>query len=613
MDQMIGNTPPRTVGQMQKAGLLPNARQELDAKELRDAVARMQEYKSGKYHFDNRIVENNDWWRLRGGEAKKNGKRTSAWLLNALMGKHADAVEAYPRPNILPREEGDKAEAEILSAIIPLILERNHFAETYSDAQWDKIKSGTAVYGVYWDPDLLNGLGDISIRRINPLNLFWEPGITDIEESPEVFHCVDVDNDTLEAQYPQLVGKLRGKTVSPVSNRTDDYIDKTHKSTVVDWYRKVRHGQEVALRYTKFVGDVVLYDEEGIYQDGEYPFVFDRLLPAEGSPGGYGYIDIAKDTQDEIDLLDDAMVRNARIAASPRYFSSAAAGINEEEFADLNKEIIHVTGNITDMGIRKVEVPTIPGSAMSMLESKIAELKQVANNQDVTTGNASGVTAASAIAALQESAGRTSRDSTKASYRAYARVINKVIERIRQFYDLPRQFRIVGQYGMEKFITYTSAGIQAQPLMGMGGEELGYRLPVFDISVVPEKESSYSRIARNELAKELFGMGFFNPQTATQALAVLDFMDFDGKDKLMQQIQRNGDLYQQLIMYQQMALQFASQVDPAAADALAQGIMSQAGVQPASAPQTDGESENPAESKIVSDARQRSQQSTQPA
>ena len=46
----------------------------------------------------------------------------SGWLHNVIVSKHADAIEAYPEPNILPREESDRAEAKVLSAIIPCVL-----------------------------------------------------------------------------------------------------------------------------------------------------------------------------------------------------------------------------------------------------------------------------------------------------------------------------------------------------------------------------------------------------------------------------------------------------------------------------------------------------------
>jgi hypothetical protein len=231
--------------------------------------------------------------------------------------------------------------------------------------------------------------------------------------------------------------------------------------------------------------------------------------------------------------------------------------VNEEEFADWTNPLVHVTGNLGEDSVRQIVTQPLSEINLSYLNNKIEELKFTAGNQDVINGrNPAGVTAASAIAALQETAGRMSTDSNKAAYRAFNRVVDMVIELIRQFYDLPRQFRIVGQYGMEDFITYTNANLKPQQQM-IGGMDMGMRLPVFDISTVAAKETGYSAMAQNELALQLYNLGFFNAQNAPTALACLDMMQFDGKDELMQKIQKNGDLMQMLGMVLQYALTLA--------------------------------------------------------
>lgn len=634
----MANNPPRSVGQMRMAGIIPTQASSADTDLLKGALKRLQEYKSGKSRLEARIKRDNDWWRLRNdegyssieGNTQHKQRSTSSWLVNSIMGKHADAMDAYPHPNILPREQGDRGEAQKLSSIVPVVLDRSKFSETYSACMWDKCKHGTGIYSVCWDSTLLNGMGDISITRINPLNIFWEPGVEDIEDSREVFHVQYADRDSLMADYPQYADALErmagSDTIGLTEFRTDDYIDKTGKVLVVDWYRKERQNGSTILRYIKFCGELLLYDSamdenniNGFYADGEYPFVFDALLPQEGTPCGYGYIDLGKGAQSDIDILDTAILRNAVVSSVPRYFSSMNGGINEQEFVDLGNEIVHVTGNISDTSIRPIDITTLPGNSINVLQQKVDELKQVTSNQDVLTGNSpSGVTAASGIAALQESAGRTSKDATRGSYRAFQRIVYKVIERIRQFYDLPRQFRIMGQNGIEEYISYTNEGIAPQMIPTVDGTQ-EYRLPVFDIEITAEKESPYTRIARNELVKELFSMGLFSPQAADQATTVLKYMDFDGKQEMMHDLALNGSLFQQLVLYQQMALALAQKYEPQTADGLAQAIMGKAGMPVAgNVPESNGqganvqtETGNPNESTLIRNARERSAQSTQ--
>lgn len=157
----------------------------IGAEQVKKLTAVLQKYKTGKVRTEHRIIASENWWKLRndaeeGGDsltmAKEGFKSASGWLHNVIVSKHADAMEAYPEPNILPREEDDRAEAHILTAIIPCVLEQNQFEKTYSDVAWQKIKSGTGVYKVVWDTGKLNGLGDITISKVNLLNLYWEPG-----------------------------------------------------------------------------------------------------------------------------------------------------------------------------------------------------------------------------------------------------------------------------------------------------------------------------------------------------------------------------------------------------------------------------------------------------
>ena len=157
----------------------------IGARELRRAADILRRYKQGKQNLERRIIADEDWWKLRqwwqfADKGNPNDDRpASGWLFNVIMGKHADAVAAYPGPVIRPREPDDRQEAQMLSSIIPCILEQNDFEEVYSDTCWQKMKQGTGVWGVYWDQEKLGGLGDISIRPVNVLNLFWEPGVAE--------------------------------------------------------------------------------------------------------------------------------------------------------------------------------------------------------------------------------------------------------------------------------------------------------------------------------------------------------------------------------------------------------------------------------------------------
>ena len=483
--------------------------QPIGADQLKKFTQVLEKYKSGKVQTESRILASENWWKLRNTiEEKKitnigaDGGFTasSGWLHNVIVSKHADAMEAYPEPNILPREEMDKGEAQKLSAIVPCVLEQNQFEATYSDNMWQKLKTGTGVYKVVWDAGKLHGLGDIGVERVNLLNIYWEPGVTDIQRSRYFFHTELSDKDVLEQQYPQLEGKLKGKSFMSTKFLYDDHVDTENKHTVIEvYYHKFVEGKNT-LQYCKYVGDQVLYATEndlqpvmdeatgqvkppmavtGLYDHGKYPYVFDALYPIEGSPCGYGYVDICRNPQMVIDLLNTSFVKNAMVGAVPRYFRRQDGGVNAEQFLDLNNPLVDVTGNIDENALRRIEHDTLDSNYIAVLDRTIQELRETSGNTETSTGNiSSGVTAASAIAALQEASGKGSKDSTQTSYRAYTQLVDLCIELIRQFYNMPRQFRIVGEYGMQKYISYTNAGIVQQHQGNDFGQDMGYRLQI---------------------------------------------------------------------------------------------------------------------------------------
>ena len=542
-------------------------------KEIEIAMQTLLKYKEGKQAYENKIISNEQWWKMRHWDEIRTAdtghpKPASAWLFNSLANKHADAMDNFPEPNVLPRESMDKQDADTLSSILPVVLQHNQFEETYSNAWWYKLKIGTCCYGVFWNKDLENGLGDIDIRQVDLLNLFWEPGIKDIQKSANLFHCELRDRKDLESEYPETKGKLNGTQMTIAKYKYDENIDTSEKVVVVDWYYKKREYDEetgaarTILHYCKFVDGIVLfatendpeYADQGWYAHGKYPFVLDTLFPEEGMPVGFGFIDVMKDTQLSIDGMKANIEKYGLIATNPRYFVSENLNVNLEEFADPSKQFIHVAGNsLADERMRQMEVKELSSTYLSILQMNIDELKETSGNRDFSQGaTTSGVTAASAIAALQDAGSKLSRDEIKSSYRAFTQVCYLCIELIRQFYDEPREFRITGQNGQPQYVSFDNTTLRGEDMGQAFGVSLGRRVPVFDVEVVPQKASPFSKISNNELAKEMYTLGFFNPQLADQALIALQMMDFDGKNDIIQKVAQNGTLAQQV---QQMQVQ----------------------------------------------------------
>lgn len=489
-------------------------------------------YREHKQVLDRRIIDNNRWYKSRYMSNPDDviPEPTTPYLFNVIANKHADAMDNYPEPNILERSEEDRAAAEKLTKIIPMQLDICDFKRTYSRAWWYKLKNGASCYGVFYNPEIKN----IDIKRIDLLNLFWEPGIVDIQDSKFVFLTALIDNDELKQKYPHMADKFTGGSSMEIlsyddmqnTSQSDVLRD---KSLIVDcYYKKVCGGRQTVELIKFYDGEILEASEdlgdEGLYDHGMYPFVFDVLYPDEDSPVGFGFVDIVKNPQLYIDKLDSLISRNALISGKTRFIVKDSGGLNEYELTDLNKDIIHVAGSVSEENIRELQAKPMHAFIIQHRQNKIEELKEIAGNRDFQQGGTrGGVTAYSAIVALQQAGEKLARDMLITGYDAYKDIVYFCVELMRQFYDEPRSYRVSADDGSSGYVTFVSSELKSD-----------YHRAEFDISVSAEKNNPYSRISQNQTMTELWQMGVFDPSRADEAIVLLESMHLDGKEKLIE-------------------------------------------------------------------------------
>lgn len=607
--------------------------------EVRKAYQTLLDYKKNKAELEERLTNHEKFWRMahwdvltdsQGEVSEKTSKRIkpkSAWLVNTILNKHADAMDNYPEPNVLPRSKDDENTAKVLSEIVPVILEQNDYQKTYSDCEWDKNKFGTSVQGVFWNNDKNNGLGDIDVRDIDIMQLYWKSGIKDIQDSPNVFFVNYMDNEELKARYPELTGVGgQGPDDTITLMNYGENVDTMEQSAVIDWYykRRIRMVNDMGIpsvktvvHYVKFCNEQVLYASEndpnyaetGWYAHGQYPFVFDVLFPVKANICGMGYIDLIADDQIYIDKLQQAILENAIVSARPRKGISSSSGINEDEYLNLENPIVHFDGRIDENAIIDLTGSPLNGIYESVYLQKIQEMKDTSGNTASSQGQTSNVTTASGIASLQEAAGKLSRDSSQESYRAFKNVCYQVIELIRQFYTEQRCFRITGETGENEYVQFDNRALQPQsqgqiPLPDGSMLDLGTREPILDIDVKPQKKSAYSKESQNQTALNLYNMGFFAPNNGDASLACLEMMDFDGVEKIRERVQQNATLFMQVQQLTMALMQVAPDV------AAKMGLMPQ--MQAQAQPQGGGSVSERSRGSLASQAANATRESTSP-
>ncbi|MBR0088411.1 MAG: hypothetical protein IJP94_01085, partial [Clostridia bacterium] len=480
-------------------------------------------------------------------------KPATAFIFSAIENKYADAIDNFPVPNLLEREPSDQETAKILSKIIPAQLDMSGFKKVYKKNWRRKLKDGTGIYGVFYNEDR----EDIDIRPLGIMDVYCDMYLTDVQESQFFFIAQAIDNAILKDAYPKYKDLFRGD--ADIQSYKGDSEKLEDKTEVIDCYYKKTDG---TLHMIKLVGNNVILAtedmdgyENGLYDHGMYPVIFDVLYPEEDCPFGFGVVDVIKNPQMYVDKLDGIILKNAMLSGNPRTLMKNSSGINENEFKDYTNDIVHCTGDVGEQNIRTLTVDAIPQQVMSHRDNKKNELKEVVGNRDFQQGGTmGGVTAASAITSLQQAGEKLSRAIIDDSYDVYKDLVIMVISLMREFYTEERVYRITNEMGSVEFKEFDSSMLMKPETDALGFPIDEYKRVEFDIGVIPQRENPFSKEANNQTIMNLWQSGFFLPQNLGVATVALQCMNFDGKEKLMEQLREMNE-QQQMAQQQQMMQQ----------------------------------------------------------
>ena len=518
-------------------------------------------YKADKTTLINRIKDNECFYRKSyerlSNSANSQMKCDTSFVFSAIENARADAIENYPVANILERNEEGSVAAEILSKIVPTQLEISGFKDVYKENIRNKYKYGTAIYGVFYNDFTEN----VDIKSIDITDVYVDMHLNDIQDSQFLFISAVIENDILKEMYPEFEKLFSGD--GTIETLTGTYQMK-NRTEVLDCYYKKSDGTLHMMKLCKntiisATEDMVGY-EDGLYNHGKYPVVFDVMYPIEHCPFGFGMIDTGKVTQIEIDKLDNSITENIICNAKPRYLAKRSGNVDIEAFQDFEKQIIYYEGDPDSL--KPVQTNSINQYYLEHRERKKDELKELLANRDFQQGATSGgVTAASAIETLQQSGEKRSRSLIDDTYDAYKKIVKLTIEIMRQFYKEDRQYRTSDEYGQKEFSTFSRDLMYTPEYFPEG---TAWKPIEFDIDVVPQRENPYSRETVNNTMLTFWNSGLFLPQNFDMAIAALKNMSFDGKEKLIRDIQslQKQQQQQQAMMMQQQQQAQATEINP---------------------------------------------------
>lgn len=443
-------------------------------------------------------------------------------IFSTLENMLADIMDNYPSPTVLGEEKGDENIARKLGKYLEYVLKRRGYKRVYRDKCRELLKKGMCIQEVYWDSELYGGLGDVNIKNIDIDSFLWDDSVSDLQLGRACFKYYFYPKQWFEDRYPQAVPHFKNESYVREGKRNlydEEYM------LIEYWYKTYDKelGRE-CVHMARLAGHTLLEASEkefpkGIYAHGKYPFIVERLYPIGGKITGLSVIDIFKNLQIYADKLDQIIVKNALMSGKVKLLVNRNAEVDENALCDWNTEVVR-GDRIDDSSVRWFQPSPLNPAVMAHYNNKLSAIKEESGQNMFSRGESGGgITAASAIMALQEAGSKRSRLIIDDLYDGFEELMRMIIDVICENYTESRMFRIDGQ----DEVLSGSMLLKEQYGGGVRGID-------FDISIHVQKQTPYRTLYQNELALELLRSGILMP------IEALEMMEFEGREKAMEQV-----------------------------------------------------------------------------
>ena len=452
-------------------------------------------------------------------------------LQSTIENVKADLMDYYPEAIIRPETPEDRTVAEILAAVIRQNHDAASYRQEYMKLAHDLLTSGYMVQEVGYDVNANYGIGSAFIRYVDVHNILFDPQCVDIQDGRAVFKIAPKTMDWLNQRYPDKAGKFAADEYTLESDSEVQY-DATKSVLLLEfWWREYNAEQErFVVHMAQMAGRQLLSDSriekpEGYFAVGEYPFVITPLFRRKTSCLGYGLVEMFAPSQAYSDKLDQITLKNAAMSSQPHMLVQESSGFDADDLRDWSKTV-HKGESIN--GVQWLAQPPLPQYVIQYAAAMREGVKDESGSNDFSRGNtASGVTAASAIAALQEASSKRSRMITGQMHEAFKRAVRYEIEFEREYNMLPREV-LVTINGQQQTVTFESAIMERE-------SALGNTVPVeFMISIKVQRENVWTVTAHNELIIQMVQMQIVSPQQAAE------LMIYEGKEELLSKMATQG-------------------------------------------------------------------------
>jgi hypothetical protein len=519
---------------------------------------------------DNVKIYEGTYWGENDAEVVRGDKRprmATPMITSCIENIKADLIDETPEAVIMPDAAGDAplVTAKVLTKVVEQELDVCDWEGEYVKGAQDFLQDGWCVFEPGHDPLANNGLGGSFIHYIVNKNFMCDPQTPELQDGRACF-VLDVKPwDWLKQHYPDIFPYMDGDDGLVETDRIDSTTEPNRVKAyrVIELWVKEFDAKEkaTAVHFVRVAGHQVLEDSKltypnGYYEHGKFPFRICRLYPQKGSALGLGICDLFKDTQRYADKLNAILLENALRARNPRLFIQEGL-VDIEDVRDFSREAIEVQGNL-DSAVKWMDTQPLPSYLMNFVQGLQQSIKNEAGSNDQSRGQtAGGVTAASAITALQDMSTKRSRMEARELQRGFKECVRMMIEIMREKDIVPREI-VVTIAGEPRIVPF-----DRRSLFRDGAD--GSKVPIEAlITIKTSRQTRFSRMAHNELVLQFVNMF----QQTADPLTMMEALEMDDKEQIIDQIrkaqhsgmlalqQQNAQMQQQLAQMSQELQQY---------------------------------------------------------
>lgn len=381
-----------------------------------------------------------------------------------------------------PREPGDRFFCDKVRVLADFIKKRNRMYRKIEVHERRREMTGTGIFKVVWDFDKLDGQGLPDIEPIHPSRLFIDPAITDVYNIQNAQYIIEASNRSIYSaslEYGEDVADAIMPNLDPVSNVIVNNEEEQYVHLLI-WtkYKESKDG-DIQLRLIEMSGcGVILSDTKKklkehkdkknedlkLFPNSDYPYFLTPDMYRENTIWGKASAELILPISDQIDELDDNILRNARLTGNPIALVSNNSGIDVDKITNEPGQVIPTN----DVNAYKwLTPPSIP----AYVSNKRAELMN--NDRQIVTRftdqqigkSQSGVDTATESMALQNSGNSMIEHKKGLLQETLSEVFEYAIELALLNWDTTMVFRITGENGEDDFTEFNPDKLNHIPVL----------------------------------------------------------------------------------------------------------------------------------------------------